>query len=279
MRVKILLNLLFTAGLLLISPHVVTAQVVGNYQVTFSTDASAYTYSAAAANAQISATIRVISATSTPVQALSLDLFVLPVAELTTPFNLAAATQPYCQGTTDTTGSTTCAFSVSELADTGNGGYALVATYTPFGATARTYSASPAQVFSVSGLPTAGTPDPGTGTPPATPGTTTTPGTGTTTPASSSDPVSIPNPIKCNDATCLISQIIRAILGVIAVVATIMFVWGGVMMLTSGGNEKRVTQAKETLVWAAIGLVVIIISWAVIKFVLEMVINGGAKTT
>ena len=80
---------------------------------------------------------------------------------------------------------------------------------------------------------------------------------------------SLPNPIRCADATCLISQVIRYILGVIAILATLMFIWGGVMMITSEGNADRVKKAKETLTWAAIGIVVILLSWAIIQFVIE----------
>lgn len=85
--------------------------------------------------------------------------------------------------------------------------------------------------------------------------------------------VSLPNPIKCNDAACLISQVIRYILGVIAIIATLMFVWGGVMMLTSAGNADRVKRAKETLAWAAIGIVIILLSWGIIRFVLAGLLN------
>jgi len=99
----------------------------------------------------------------------------------------------------------------------------------------------------------------------------TNPGSSTTTPATtqSSQKVELPNPIACNDATCLIGQVVRYILGSIAVVATLMFVWGGVMMMTSGGNADQVKRAKETLVWAAIGVVVILLSWVIIKAVLQ----------
>lgn len=85
--------------------------------------------------------------------------------------------------------------------------------------------------------------------------------------------VSIPNPIACGDATCLITQVIRYILGIIAVIATLMFVWGGIMMLTSAGNADRVKKAKETLAWAAIGLVVILLSWTIIRFVISGLVN------
>lgn len=103
----------------------------------------------------------------------------------------------------------------------------------------------------------------GTGTPPA-----------ATT--GSSAAVELPNPIACSDATCLIGQVVRYILGSIAVVATLMFVWGGVMMLTSGGNADQVKRAKETLVWAAIGVVVILISWLIIKTVLQALTNTSS---
>lgn len=81
--------------------------------------------------------------------------------------------------------------------------------------------------------------------------------------------VSIPNPISCDTAQCLITQVIRYIFGIIAVLATFMFVWGGVLMLTSAGNAQRVKQAKETLTYAAIGIVVILLSWSVVQFVIK----------
>jgi len=86
--------------------------------------------------------------------------------------------------------------------------------------------------------------------------------------SSTGSKVEIPNPIFCKSATCLITQVIRYILGVIAILATFMFVWGGVVLLTSAGNADRVKQGRETLTWAAIGIVIIILSWAMIRFVI-----------
>lgn len=91
---------------------------------------------------------------------------------------------------------------------------------------------------------------------------------------SAADFVTLPNPIKCNTATCLIGQVVRYILGIIAILATLMFIWGGVIMLTAGGNEKRVTQAKETLTWAALGVIVVLLSWTIIAAVLRAIIRG-----
>lgn len=87
--------------------------------------------------------------------------------------------------------------------------------------------------------------------------------------------VEIPSPISCKDVNCLVSQVIRYILGIIAIIATAMFVWGGLMMLTSAGNAERVKRARETLAWAAIGIVVILLSWAIIRFVLSGLVSSS----
>lgn len=81
--------------------------------------------------------------------------------------------------------------------------------------------------------------------------------------------ISIPNPISCDTAQCLITQVIKYIFGIIAVLATFMFIWGGILMLTSAGNAQRVKQAKDTLTYAAIGIVVILLSWSAIVFVIK----------
>lgn len=91
--------------------------------------------------------------------------------------------------------------------------------------------------------------------------------------------VQIPNPIKCGDVNCLVTQVIRYILGTIALIATGMFIWGGIMMMTSAGNAERVKKAKDTLAWAAVGIVVIILSWAIIQFVLRGLLNPSSLTT
>lgn len=104
------------------------------------------------------------------------------------------------------------------------------------------------------------------------------PGSGTPQQSTGST-VSIPNPISCQDVNCLIRNVIRYILGVIAIIATLMFIWGGVMMLTSAGNAERVKRAKETLAWAAIGIVVILLSWSIIRFVLEGLTRSQSSQT
>ncbi len=67
----------------------------------------------------------------------------------------------------------------------------------------------------------------------------------------------------------LIRNIITAVLGIVGSLALLMFIYGGFTWMMSGGNSESVKKGKDILVWAAIGLVVIFSSYALVKFVLE----------
>jgi hypothetical protein len=71
----------------------------------------------------------------------------------------------------------------------------------------------------------------------------------------------------------LIGKVISAILGVVGSLALLMFIFGGFTWMTAAGNEKKVTQGRDILMWAAIGLIVIFISYAAIRFLLGEVLG------
>ena len=72
----------------------------------------------------------------------------------------------------------------------------------------------------------------------------------------------------------IIARLIRAILGVSGSIALLMFVWGGFLWLTSAGETKRVTQGKETLKWASLGLVVILFAYTMVQVVIAALTSG-----
>lgn len=49
-------------------------------------------------------------------------------------------------------------------------------------------------------------------------------------------------------------------------VALIYIIWGGVEYLTAGGNEEHTKKAKTTITWAVVGLILVITSYAIIKY-------------
>ena len=67
---------------------------------------------------------------------------------------------------------------------------------------------------------------------------------------------------------------ISGILGIIGSVALIMFIYGGILWMTGGGSSQQVQKGKDTLIWAAAGLVVIFSAYAIVKFLLADVLGG-----
>ena len=63
-------------------------------------------------------------------------------------------------------------------------------------------------------------------------------------------------------------NIFSAIVGIIAVV---MIILGGLKYITSGGDSSKVGSAKNTLLYAIIGLVIVVMAQVIIHFVLSEV--------
>lgn len=90
------------------------------------------------------------------------------------------------------------------------------------------------------------------------------------TSAPSSGYVQLSDPLNINDGgiTVLAIRINRAILGVVGIVALFMFIYAGIRILTSQGNSDTVKTARNTMVYAAIGLAVIFSSYAILNFII-----------
>lgn len=72
------------------------------------------------------------------------------------------------------------------------------------------------------------------------------------------------NPLgDTNEPNELVANVIRTSLGVIGGLTLLVLVYGGFLMLTSVGNSEKLNKAKETLMWATIGLIVIFGAWGI----------------
>lgn len=65
----------------------------------------------------------------------------------------------------------------------------------------------------------------------------------------------------------LILKIVNFFLGFLGLIAVLMVIYGGVLMLTSGGGDGY-TKGKKILTYAAIGIVVILLSFAFVATIL-----------
>jgi len=75
-----------------------------------------------------------------------------------------------------------------------------------------------------------------------------------------------------NDAEVnkIIQTIVNILLYVLGAIAVIMIVVGGIRYATSNGDASGIKSAKDTILYAVIGLVVAMLAWAIVNFVLEM---------
>lgn len=63
----------------------------------------------------------------------------------------------------------------------------------------------------------------------------------------------------------LILTIVNYFLGFLGLIAVIMVIYGGVLMVTSGGSDEGFNKGKKILTYAAIGIVIILLSFAFVS--------------
>ena len=69
----------------------------------------------------------------------------------------------------------------------------------------------------------------------------------------------------------LLSTIIYWILGLSGAIAVLFLILGGLQYITSSGNKDKAEQAKQTILYAVIGLIVIALSFVIVAFVSQNV--------
>lgn len=86
--------------------------------------------------------------------------------------------------------------------------------------------------------------------------------------------VSNVNPGANTDLLSMIQTILNVVFGVIGIVAVIMIVIGGVHYTISQGDSAKIQKAKNTIMYGIIGLVIVLLSFAIVNFVLNGLIGG-----
>ena len=69
-------------------------------------------------------------------------------------------------------------------------------------------------------------------------------------------------------------QVTNTILYIVGIVAVIMLIIGGIRYVVSGGDSKKVTDAKNTVLYAIIGLVICFLAFAIVNFVINALPNS-----
>jgi prepilin signal peptidase PulO-like enzyme (type II secretory pathway) len=95
------------------------------------------------------------------------------------------------------------------------------------------------------------------------------------------DTIALPNPLgdKNNSPQIIVGNVIRALLGIVGSLALGVFILGGLTWVISAGNEEKVKKGKDMVMWAAFGLVLILVSYALVNFVITAIAGGSSSNT
>jgi len=77
------------------------------------------------------------------------------------------------------------------------------------------------------------------------------------------------------DLKSLLNTILSYFLGFLGFICVIMVIYGGVLYVTSAGNDENVGKAKKILLYAGIGVILIMISFALVSTILGAASTGG----
>ncbi len=75
-------------------------------------------------------------------------------------------------------------------------------------------------------------------------------------------------PTQQPDLAVVAVKIINWVLGFLALIAIVIVLIGGFEWMTAGGSEDKVKTAKKRLTYGLIGLAIIFLAWAIVRFVL-----------
>jgi hypothetical protein len=76
----------------------------------------------------------------------------------------------------------------------------------------------------------------------------------------------------------LIGRAIKLILQVIGTAALAMFIYGGLLIMTSRGQSDKYNQGMKTMLWSAIGVITALSSYALVSFVFQGVSSQNSPS-
>ena len=83
--------------------------------------------------------------------------------------------------------------------------------------------------------------------------------------------------VQASDLANRVGKVIGMVLSVFGVVFLALVVYSGIQWMSAGGNEEKVTKARERIVRAAVGLGIVMMSYALTSFIVARMQEGGGE--
>jgi len=71
-----------------------------------------------------------------------------------------------------------------------------------------------------------------------------------------------------------VAKIINTVLSMLGVLFLILMLYGGYLWMTAAGKEERVTKAKNLIIAAIIGVIIVVSAYAISYFVIDKITSG-----
>jgi multisubunit Na+/H+ antiporter MnhB subunit len=94
------------------------------------------------------------------------------------------------------------------------------------------------------------------------------------------DPANSNQPIckdRENNLREILNQISTVMLFILGAIAVIMIIIGGIRYVTSGGDPQQTKAAKDTVLYAVIGLIVALLAYAIVRFIVDVFVPSGTS--
>lgn len=75
----------------------------------------------------------------------------------------------------------------------------------------------------------------------------------------------------------VVAMVIQAVLGFLGIIFVVLMIIGGIQWMTAEGNEESVKKAKNRIKNAVIGLVIVVLSYAISVFVINTLLKNNIK--
>jgi len=78
-----------------------------------------------------------------------------------------------------------------------------------------------------------------------------------------------------SDVKVLVRTIVDYFLAFLGFLATIMIIYGGILYVTAAGNQENADKGKKLIMYAVVGIIIILLSYAIVSTVLQAPTGTG----
>lgn len=72
----------------------------------------------------------------------------------------------------------------------------------------------------------------------------------------------------------LVTTVITWLLGLAGALAVVAIVYSGIMYMMAGGDAEKATTARKNLLWAILGVIIIVLSYSVVAFINQLLFTN-----